>query len=168
MSSSVTTEQSDAYLRSLGESAEIVFNARQAVVDLAKSDTTETPLQDIYERLLTTRRYVDAIEHQLVLCVLARSRVDRLKILAEGEVEDAEIAGAAGVRKDFESARDRGIEINSRTMEQRRALRRAQAASDEAFSVVRAVQEMHRGADSYRRELEVRIRTVTMLSSLDH
>ena len=160
--------EGDALRSSLVASLEKSFRARQGLSRMAEEDSTTMSPEDLHLRLLASRKVVDVLENELVLAILAKSRVDRLRASAEADVEDAEIANAgASTKSEYATARDRAIDINTRTITQRRAARIASDLAIEASATVRAIQDMHRGADGYRRELDTRIRAVSLTTALE-
>lgn len=161
-----SVKESTVLRDSLVASLEKAYGARQTLTGLAGTDSTTMSPEDLHQRLLASRKVVDVLENELVLAILAKSRVDRLRSSAEADVEDAEIANA-GTKDDYMSSRDRAIDINSRTLQQRRAARQSAALAVEAQATVRALQEMHRGADGYRREIDTRIRALNLTTSLE-
>lgn len=160
-------KESDVLRSSLVEALEKSFNVRQSLKGLAAQDTATVSPEDLHERLLASRKVVDVLENELVRAILAKSRVDRLKAQCDADVEDAEIANAGPSKGDYVTARDRSIDINTRTLQQRRGARVAATLATEAQATVRAIQEMHRGADGYRREIDTRIRSINLTTSLE-
>jgi len=127
----------------------------------------ETP-EALYDNLKSGRHVVDRLEYILVQTMLAKSRIDQMKAQCAAEVEDAEIdVSAQRATNDFTSARDRGIEVNTKTITQRRKLRKITELALQASSVLEAIKTMHRGADSYRRDIDTRLRAITISTALE-
>lgn len=166
MSDSNFTE-GDVLRKSLVELLEKSFDVRQSLTRLATQDSSTVSPEDLHERLLASRKVVDVLENELVLAILAKSRVDRLKAQCDADVEDAEIANAGPTKGEYVTARDRSIDINTRTLTQRRKARLSASLAQEAQATVRAIQEMHRGADGYRREIDTRIRAINLTTALE-
>lgn len=163
-----TQDESSALHQTLMTSLETSFRARQSLKALAAEDSATVSPQDLHERLLATRRVVDVLEYELVSVIMARSRIEALRAHHEETVEEAEVTNApAETRGEYMSARDRSIDINTRTISQRRSLRVFNRLAEEAKDSVRAVQEMHRGADGYRREIDTRIRALNLTTMME-
>ena len=143
------------------------FEIRSLLTADSYGKEIQTP-ESLYENLKSGSHVVDRLEHIFVQTMLAKSQIDRLKAQYAAEVEDAEIAVSAqrGIN-DFTSARDRGIEVNSKTITQRRKLRKINDLALQASSVLEAIKTMHRGADSYRRDIDTRLRAITLSTSLE-
>lgn len=160
-------------LRSLGtefeDAARDAFSARQELIVVAREDTATMSPEDLHERLLVARQVVDSLEFSLVKALMAKSRADHYKAQCAGVVEDAEILVEPESTKDFSylSARQRDIDINGKTIKVRRAFRQASTVASEGYFTVEAIKAMHRGADSYRREIETRLRAIVLTTSLE-
>lgn len=154
----------DALIASL----ERAFATRQRLTEMSADDSVDLSPVDLHARLIEARKVVDVLEFELVKAIMLKSQAARLKSRADADVEEAEVSNAsAETRVEYMSARDRNIDVNTRTIASRRLARIASDTSGQAYDVVRAIQELHRGADGYRRELDSRIRAVTLTTSLE-
>lgn len=149
-------------LEKLSEHITTAYEIRRTVSDHDMPDDPE----GLYEWLKRVRAAQDRVEFLLADVLLIRSRVERLKGLTAAEVEDAEIANT-GRANDYTSARDRGIEINTKTLTQRKAHRTTTDAMIEAQAAVEIVRTYHRGIDGTRRDIDTRLRAITVISSLE-
>lgn len=159
----------DALSAELLAIVETALTSRQYLYTASAQDTVTMSPEDLHERLLTSRKVVDALEFQLVKALMAKSRADRLKAQCSADVEDAEIAVSPTSTDDFAylSGRQRDIDINGKTIVVRRAFRRAATLASDAYYLVEEVKTLHRGADSYRREVDTRLRAVSLTTALE-
>lgn len=142
------------------------YEVRQTLTSDSYNGDTETP-ESLYDALKYTRHVTDRLEHGLVQALLLKARIDKLNASARADVEDAEVSVSLS-RNDFVSSRERNIEVNAKTMSQRRIVRQTTDLLTDATSVVESVRVMHRGADSHRREIDTRLRAITLKTSLEH
>ena len=166
---SSSPDEVDALVAEFASIVTDAFKARQSLVEVAVQDTPTMSPEDLHQRLLTSRQVVDVLEFNLVKALMAKSRADRLKAQRSADVEDAEIAISPDSTQDFSylSARQRDIDLNGKTIAVRRALRPAARAASDGYFVVESLRTMLRGADSYRREIETRLRAITLTTSLE-
>ena len=98
-----------------------------------------------------------------------KAKAEILKQRAVADVEDAEVEaiGQKNPKSDFQSARESGIMMNTKTLTQRKVLRQASEAFVEASSAVDIVRNFHRGLDGKRSDIIAAMRSVTFLSSYE-
>lgn len=132
------------------------------------SETLDTPVE-LYDKLKLCRNGLDRLEVILNDAIRLKARVDRLKIAKQGEVEDAEVkvVSTNSKAKDYQAAVDRKIEVNAKTISERRALRQVTEVSVEAQATVEVIRNMHRGLDAHRNGLNSGLRAITVISSLE-
>lgn len=125
--------------------------------------------EELYDKLKRTRNGLDQLETLLNSAIMVKAEVERLRNKRLGDVEDAEVTVAESTRKgkDFQSARDRNIDVNMATISERRSLRQAEEVLIEARATVDVIRNMHRGLDSHRRDIETGLRALTMITTLE-
>ena len=163
-------EEETEYSRFLKLIAEHLTRAEEVRKTLSLKDfavETDSP-ESLIGNLRRARAVVDNLEYILCAVLVLKTKADRFKAAASDAVEDAEVAVAdPGTRQDYVTARDRNIAVNAMTITQRRALRKATVLAVEAAAAVDIVRTMHRGADSHRRDIETRLRAVTLITTLE-
>lgn len=121
---------------------------------------------DLHDRLLLCRHVTDQLEEEMAGLIMFMAKVNQAVADRKGEIEDAEIA-AKVPKEEFASARDKGVMLNAATISARIKLRKAERMQREMASTLEYVRTLHRGADSTRRDVETRLRAVTLTSHLE-
>lgn len=136
---------------------------------MSEDATGQETALEIYEKMRLYRNGLDQLELILNACIRLKAKVDVIKATKAGEVEDAEIkiVDTSAKAEKFQVARDRNIDINAKTIAERKALRQITEVAVEAQAAVDVVRNMHRGLDSAKRDLEVALRAITVITSLE-
>ena len=131
-------------------------------------DANETVVE-LYDKMKQFRNGLDRLETILNDCLRLKAKVEIMKSVRQGEVEDAEVkvSQTSGKPDKYQAARDRNIDINAKTIVERKALRQISEVVIEAHATVEVVRNMHRGLDSHRRDIETALRAYSVASSLE-
>lgn len=163
----MSTSPVDQAMEVLGRVLKDAQEARGWLTADMLGSSTDSP-QTLFENLAKARHVVDRLESLLCQAVLLKAQAERYRASCQAAVEDAEVEQIGPTRaNDYTSARDRGIEINTKTIGPRRVLRQAAMLYTEAVASVTVIQTMHRGADSHRRDIETKLRAITLTTSLE-
>jgi hypothetical protein len=123
---------------------------------------------ELHEALVRARTATDQLElaliHGMNLLRAAEIELDTKRAM----VEDAEINALSGVKgTQFSSAKEKSVEFNLRTLEERRAEREALNNYKQAKHVVDVLRLLHKGVDSARYDLKARLDAVTLTRSIE-
>ena len=124
--------------------------------------------QELHEALILARKATDQLELALIHGMnLLRSAEAELDI-ARAEVEEAEINALDGVKNtQFSSAKEKAVEFNLRSLEERKAEREALNNYKQAKHVVDVLRLLHKGVDSARYDLKARLDAVTLTRAIE-
>lgn len=165
--SQLTSEIEDKYLHAIAEKLTLAHETRQTLLILDTNNTTESP-ETLMDAIRKCRLATDTLEGVLIDMLLIKKQTDKLKSRALATVEDAEITTMQNYKPtEYSGARERGIDINSRTLAERRTLRKATDLAQEASTAVEIIRTMHRGVDGHRSDLNLRLRALTLTTSLE-
>lgn len=156
----MSEEDQDAYLK----------KALQEANELRKSVhhdgmPTEGPA-DLHDQLLRHRKAMDRLEEHLAVVGRVRAGVDRMVSAAQDVLDDAE-AQATQLKEEYSTALEKNSHIRLQTLDQRIVLRKAVRRRSEVVEVHEFIKVMHRGVDASRRDLDSRIRLITLQGSLE-
>lgn len=155
------------YYTLIAEKLTLAHETRTILLTLDSLNTSESP-EAIISVLRKCRLATDTLEGIMTDLLLIKTRAEQLKSRAIAAVEDAEIETMKTYKpSDFSGARERGIDINARTLAERRTLRKATDLAQEAAMAVDIVRTMHRGADGHRTDLNLRLRALTLTTTLE-
>lgn len=123
---------------------------------------------ELHEVLVNARHVSDQLELALVHALRIASETKANLLYTEAVIEDAEVGVIDQVQKKaYASAKEKSVDFTRLTLEQRRDKRIAQETHNQAEHTVEVLRILLRGVDSTRREIEVRLRAVTLTSSLE-
>lgn len=132
-------------------------------------EITDSPTE-MHGRLLSIRAVLDRVE--FMVTTLARLRVKVVQIV-EDRQNAYDDAYATIVNKpgqhvaEFSTGREREAKYSLGTIEERLALRKAQRLDREVAGALEYVRTLHRGIDGTRRDLDTRIRLITLETALE-
>lgn len=123
---------------------------------------------ELHEALIRARTATDQLELALIhgMNLLRAAEIDL--DIARASVEDAEIHALEGVKgTQFSSAKEKSVEFNLRSLEERRAEREALNNYKQAKHVVDVLRLLHKGVDSARYDLKARLDAVTLTRAIE-
>lgn len=126
---------------------------------------TEGP-GELHDQLLVHRRALDRLEDHVAKLSRLKARADRAVREKQDVLEDAE-AHADQLREEFSTAKERNAHLAVQTMDQRIALRKVTRQRDEIVEALEYCRTLYRGLDGSRRDLDARIRLITLQTSLE-
>jgi len=119
---------------------------------------------DLYLRFKQFRNGLDRIENLLNQSIRIKAKADNMYAESCYDIEDAEVQLVDKKTQDYQSSRDRSIEINAATITERRASRRLSKLLTEARATVQVISNHHKGLESSKRDLETRMRALSFIS----
>ena len=123
---------------------------------------------ELHEALIRARTATDQLELALIhgMNLLRKAEIDL--DIARASVEEAEINALDGVKgTQFSSAKEKSVEFNLRSLEERRAERQALNDYKQAKHVVDVLRLLHKGVDSARYDLKARLDAVTLTRAIE-
>lgn len=147
--------------------AEMCNEAAELRASAGESSTEET-LTDLHERLIRCRQAQDRIEEILGKLVRLRGIARKQARARKDELEDqlSQIIRASRP-VEFSSVREREARYDVDAFEQKRAWRNAERTLANVEMAHEFVTLVYRGIDSARRDVEVRVRLVSLDSRLE-
>lgn len=145
----------------------VVTEARM-LRDLPPWDAEDAPM-DLHHHLLEVRARYDRVESILATLIERRTRVRALVHEARENHDDVWDTSATTKRtdRDFMAGRERVAFVNVDVIPQRRLLRRLERTEIVLDGAVESVRLIHRGLDTVRRDLDIRIRLLSLESRLE-
>jgi len=146
-----------------------VTEAHELRFEIAPGDQTQT-LTEIHSLLLAARGNLDRIEEILVSLVRMNGKAKQAVADHQNALGDAwdQQAGGRNVSFSFSdpAPRERYAQYNQRTIHETVEARQAERVHRQMETSLEAVRIMYRGLDSARRDLETRIRLISLESAL--
>lgn len=138
---------------------------------VAPGDVDDDP-HALHLQLLEARRATDRTEELTAFIARVHSGAQRNLQLKKQEVEDAEAAamtsqGPNPWGDDYATAKEKNARLLVQTTEQRMALRKAERRLLLLQEVLDFCRQCHRGLNDSRRDLDLRIRLLTLQTSLE-
>ena len=109
------------------------------------------------------RQAVDRLEALLGRAMLIRWQMANRRATAHAALEDAEV-GLTVQFEEFTSARERDLKIKALTLDARQAVRTAERGFADAIETEKFLRLLHQGADNSRRDLDTRLRAISLAS----
>lgn len=158
-------------LRSLSEEMSeglkrVVSECHEIRTKVSPGSITEGPTE-LHERLLTARHAQDRAE--MIVAELGRlhSRASIAVADLRGRLEDAEASAELPPAEDYSTARERNARLSLAVVDERIAVRRATRQKEEVWEALEYCRLLHRGIDGSRRDLDLRIRLLSMQTMLE-
>lgn len=133
-----------------------------------QDDSVVAEIEDVgslYKKFMEFRNGLDRLENLLNQAIRIKAKVDNMYAEACYNIEDAEVELVDKKKSnDYQSSRDRSIEINAATITERRASRRLSKLLTEARATVQVISNHHKGLESSKRDLETRMRALSFIS----
>lgn len=127
-------------------------------------------LLEIHAKLIVARGNLDRLEEILVNIIRLNGKLKQAVADAKGKLDDAWDKAANGKNIGFSfdgpAPRERYAEYNLRTVHETVEARQAEKVQRQVDTALDVVRTWHRGLDSARRDLETRIRLISLESSL--
>jgi hypothetical protein len=124
---------------------------------------------DLHKQLVKNRQAMDRAETFVAFLARAHSRAQIAEQDLAGELEDAEANALkkAGAAEEYSTAKERNARLNVLTIDQRIALRKASRQRAEISEALEYVRTLYRGMEASRRDVETRLRMITLEGGLD-
>lgn len=151
------------------ELVKAVTTAREAR-DACPSGTVEDDPGTLHEHLLLTRAQIERLEGLTATLGRIRSRVNGMVEDLKGEYEDAYMQAATSNSVgfgDYTSAKEKDAHYDLAAIKQKVALRKGQRTFRDVDASWNYCRTLLRGAEGVHRDLEVRIRLITLQGQLD-
>lgn len=165
------SELSDLLKQLSAELAEGLEHAVRTMADLRAEvgigdDDAPTSLHD---QLVKNRKAMDRAETFVAHLGRLHSRAQVAEADLKGELEDAEAKALqeAGPAEEFSTARERNARLAVRTLDQRIALRKVARQRAEINEALEFARTLYRGMEASRRDVETRLRMITLQTGLD-
>lgn len=127
-------------------------------------------LPDIHTHLVRNRSMIEFLENATARLTLLKSRTAKAVATRKGAYDDAYMKAATKPSvgfADYASAKEKDAHYNLSTIEETMALRKAEAMHRDVESAWDYCRQLLRGAEGVQRDLETRIRLITLTSSLE-
>jgi hypothetical protein len=163
-------EQLDTVDLLLSALSDILIKSTEIRNSYMEDDSVVAEIEDVgnlYYKFKEFRNGIDRLEGLLNQAIRIKAKADNLYAESCYNIEDAEVELVGKKTNDYQSSRDRNIEINAATITQRRASRKVEKLRTEARATVQVVGNHHRGLEGSRRDLEVRLRALSFISPLE-
>lgn len=136
---------------------------------LVRPGAEEDGVQDLHSQLLTNRRNIERLEYLTAQFVLLKSRTSQAVAARKGAYDDAYMKAATKPSVgfgDFATAREKDAVFNLSAMDETWQLRKAESMHRDVDSGWDYCRILLRGAEGVQRDLETRIRLMSMQSYL--
>lgn len=151
-------------------SADLLTRAYEVHKEFAHDIPRYDDLVNLYEELRLTRNGLDRLEVLLNDSIRLRARVENMKSVRQGNLEDAEIKVSTqqkSPKNEFQSARDAGVSLNAKTISERRDLRQITEAFTEVKATVDIIKNFHYAMNGRRRDLDAAMKISTFVSAYE-
>lgn len=138
--------------------------------DMVIGGETDDGPAELHEQLLHNRRQIERLEHLTSQFVLLKSRAAQQVAAAQGAYDDAYMAAATKKSigfGDYTSAKEKDAHFNLATVEETITLRRTLALHRDVESAWDFCRILLRGAEGVQRDLELRLRMISLTNSLE-
>lgn len=150
--------------------SDIILKSTQIRNSYMGEDDVVAEIEDVeslYRKFVRFRNGLDQVEQLLNNAIRIKSKVDNMYAQSCYAIEDAEVELVTKKTNDYQSSRDRNIEVNAATITQRRASRRLKDIQTEARATVQVVTNHHKGLESSKADLQTRLRALSFISSYE-
>lgn len=167
------TELSELLVKLDAESQEAVVKALRAAKTAREhcevGQEGDGP-EELHKRLLLARANIDRLEH--IAAELGRLKAKSQQAVADCRDEyDQAFADSATDKtvgfSDYATAKEKEAHHDLKAMKQKMAMRKAERRHRDIDSAWEYVRLMHRGAEGVRKDLDTRIRLITLAGQLD-
>lgn len=138
--------------------------------DLVKPGSIEDGVDDLHEQLLTNRVNIERMESLVASLTLLKSRTQQAVSARRGAYDDKYVQVATKPQvgfADYTSAKEKDAHFNAQVMEETWELRKAERLHRDADSAWDYCRLLLRGAEGVQRDLETRIRLITLRTQLE-
>ena len=164
------SDLSDLLKQLSGEIPEGLDYAIREVADLrSQCGIGEGSPAELHKQLVKNRQAMDRAETFVAQLARLHSRAQIAEQDLAGELEDAEAKALkqAGAAEEFSTAKERNARLNVLTIDHRIALRKATRQRAEISEVLEYARTLYRGMEASRRDVETRLRMITLEGGLD-
>lgn len=149
---------------------------KQTVLDAAEcraaiqTGVSEDDPVEFHTYLVKNRSLIERLEYLTSSLVLLKSRTDQAVQHRKGEYDDAYMKAASKPKvgfDDYTSAKEKDAQFNAAATEELYALRKAEAMHRDVYAAWDYCRILLRGAEGAQRDLETRIRLITLTSQLE-
>lgn len=164
----MTTVVPEAFGLSQAQLIEVVTTADQLrrSVQQGAPQVTDGPVE-LHIALVQHRKALDSLEAVVARTGRWKAHADRLVAERLEALDDAEL-NATRLKDDYSSALEKNMHIRTQSLEQRVAHRKAVRFRDEVAEVHQYVTTLYRGLDGSRRDLDTRLRLISLQTQLEH
>jgi hypothetical protein len=138
--------------------------------ELIRVGTEDADLATIHGYLVHNRRMIERLEHLTATFVLMKSRTASAVAARRAAHDDAYVAAATAPSVsfgDYSSAKEKDAHYSLKTLDQQLALRKAEQSHRDVEAAHEYCRILLRGAEGVQRDLEQRIRLVSLTSRLE-
>lgn len=165
------SELSDLLKQLSGEIPEALEHAVRTLADIRSEvgiGESDDPVS-LHEQLVKNRAAMDRAETFVAQLGRVHSRAQIAQQDLEGELEDAEAKALqdAGQAEEYSTAKERNARLAVRTIDQRIALRKVSRQRAEISEALEFARTLYRGMEASRRDVETRLRMITLQTGLD-
>lgn len=150
--------------------SQLMKEATEARHAIPQGDIDDGP-HELHAQLLKARQATDKIEDILVRIQGALKSARLTERAAQQDVEDAEAAYVSkpkvSLSGDYATGKEKNAELLLATTDQRIVLRKAERQSTLLRDVLDYVRTLHSGANSARRDIDLRVRLIILQSQLE-
>jgi hypothetical protein len=124
---------------------------------------------DLHKQLVKNRQAMDRTETFMAQLARLHTRAQIAEQDLAAELEDAEAQAVkkAGAVEEYSTAKERNARLNLHTIDQKIALRKATRQRAEISEALEYVRTLYRGMEGSRRDVETRLRMITLEGGLD-
>lgn len=131
---------------------------------------TDDDVETIHATLVINRGMIERLEQLVAHLGFLRSRAAQVVATRKGEYDDAYVASATKKTvgfADYASAKEKDAHFALGTIDQTIALRKAEASYRDVDAAWEFCRTMLRGAEGVQRDMELRIRLISLRSQLE-
>lgn len=162
LTSKVTEGMPDVLVRVLHEASDIR--------SLVKPGNAEDGPSEIHNQLLYNRAQIERLEFLTSRLVVLKSRTAQMVAKARNAYDDAYMKAATSPKigfADYSSAKEKDAHFNANTIAETMELRKAEATHRDIDATWDMCRMLLRGAEGVQRDLELRMRLITLAGQLD-
>lgn len=151
----------------VAQSEELLVGASEMRSNMPALEASAGPA-DLVEALAAARRVMDSLEGSLTSLMQIHLMARHLLDLVRGDLEDAEMDAVRTVRHgEYVSARERQLTLKMSAIEEVQKERSAARSERVVYSRLEIMRILYRGAENDRRDLDSRLRALTLITNLE-
>lgn len=144
--------------------------ARAAAGQYAKDASVVDGPEELHEALIGSRAQIERLEYYVSQLVLLKAKTAQAVADRRGEYDDAYMKAATAKSvgfADYASAKEKDANFNLHTISETMKLRKAEKVHRDVDSAWDYCRILLRGAEGVHRDLEIRIRLISLSGQLD-